>query len=68
MLNCKFGCDELYEQGDISIGEDWSVIVGPSVVDEAARAYVEETIQASIAPRPESAKYFSWHRQHHNFE
>ena len=67
MLNCKFGCDELYEQGDISIGEDWSVIVGPSVIDEAVRAYVEETIQASIAPRPESAKYFAWHRQHHNF-
>lgn len=68
MLNCKFGCDELYEQGDVSVGVDWSVIVNPSLADKTARAYVEGAIQPSISPRPAAAGYFAWHRKHHNFE
>ncbi|MCX8495929.1 MAG: hypothetical protein ORN51_07080 [Akkermansiaceae bacterium] len=68
MLNCKFGCDELYERGFVSIDENWSMIVAPSLTDDTALAYVMDTMHTSIAPRPASAKYFAWHRQHHNFE
>ncbi len=66
MLNCKFGCDELYERGFVSVDENWSVIVAPSLADETALAYIKERIQPAIAPRPWAAKYFDWHRQHHN--
>jgi len=67
MLKCKFGCDELYERGFVSVDENWSVIVAPSLTDQTALAYVKDTIQALITARPASVKYFAWHRQHHNF-
>lgn len=68
MLNCKFGCDEFYERGFVSVDENWSVIVAPSLANATALAYVRDTIQTSMTPRPASVHYFAWHRQHHNFE
>ena len=67
MLNCKFGCDELYERGFISVSDDWTVIVKTSIKDLAAHEYIDERLQNSIVPRPSSSKYFAWHRKHHNF-
>jgi predicted restriction endonuclease len=68
MLNCKFGCDELYERGFVSVDANWSVVVAPSLTDDTALAYVRDKMRTSIAPRPASVTYFAWHRQHHNFE
>ena len=67
MLNCKFGCDELYERGFVSIGPDWSLMTRPSIADKTVRSYIESTMQQRIAPLPGSATYFEWHRTHHGF-
>jgi hypothetical protein len=65
MLNCKFGCDELYERGFVSISEDWTVIRKSSVKDPTAIAYIESIMLDAIPARPKSADYFAWHRNHH---
>lgn len=68
MLNCKFGCDELFERGFISINDDWTVASKSALTDKTALEYIRQTLRVQIAPRPRSAKYFAWHRQHHHFE
>jgi len=67
MLACRFGCDELYERGFISIGPDWSVMVQSSLSDQVVLRYIEDTVRDSIKPRPGSSAYFEWHRHEHGF-
>ena len=67
MLNCRFGCDELFERGFISINDDWTVASKPSVTDKTVTEYIRERLREKITPRPGSTKYFEWHRQHHHF-
>jgi hypothetical protein len=65
MLNCKFGCDELYERGFVSVAEDWTVIRKFSVKDLTVMDYIESKMLDSIPARPKSTAYFAWHRRHH---
>jgi len=67
MLNCKFGCDDLYEHGLISVATDWQIKTKPSLTDETALRYIKEALRGPIVPRPESERYFAWHRHHHDF-
>jgi hypothetical protein len=67
MLNCKFGCDELYERGFISISNDWTVVVKRSITDETVLKYISSTVLKAIEPRPSSKKFFDWHHKYHGF-
>jgi hypothetical protein len=68
MLACRFGCDELYERGFISVGEDWTILIHPSVKDAVVRGYITNTVRTSIKARPGSSVYFKWHRLNHHFD
>lgn len=67
MLNCRFGCDELYERGFIAVDSDWSVISRSSLTDQVARSYVQNNVLSQLSARPDSAIYFAWHREYHGF-
>ena len=65
MLNCKFGCDELYERGFVTVAEDWKIVAKRTVTDETVLKYITSTMLDRIIPRPSSETYFNWHRKHH---
>ncbi|MCH8247368.1 MAG: hypothetical protein IH951_13290 [Bacteroidetes bacterium] len=64
MLNCKLGCDAVYEEGFVTVDKG-KVRVGKSVNElPALQAYVESLIGGPCeAWKPESAPYFKWHQE-----
>lgn len=65
---CKFGCDELYEQGYISV-DGGSVVKLFNCSSDAVQRYIDfvEGKECS-AWSSESSMYFEWHRNHHSSE
>ena len=68
---CKFGCDTLYERGDIVVDENGVVRENlrasndfPSLRDEMAELNGNEVLNYS----PLNAGYFEWHREFHEYE
>ncbi len=66
MPMCKFGCDDLYEKGYITV-EDGEVV---RLLDETVTETVEEYIDSIVGNECEywdedSKKYFEWHKEHH---
>lgn len=64
MLACRFGCDELYERGFVTIGDDGSVETAESLEGHAERIYAMEFLanRRCLAWTSDSATYFAWHR------
>lgn len=67
MLACKFGCDDLYELGYISVDANGMITVVPPDIIECGQL-VSERIAAMdglpcLAFTEANAKYFQWHRQ-----
>jgi hypothetical protein len=64
MLNCKFGCDELYERGYISVDGQGIVVKSSRLVSPVEREYMNSTVLSRIVVSPNSERYFTWHFQH----
>ena len=68
---CKFGCDTLYERGDIVVDENGVVRENfrasndlPSLRDEMAELDGNEVLNYSSL----NAGYYEWHRESHGYE
>lgn len=67
MLNCRFGCDELFGRGLISISKDGRIMVSHLAPEfGAVGRYIEDILPSGTlgfyAQRPGSHKYFAFHR------
>lgn len=60
---CRFGCDELFERGYVTIAADGAIVISPALQGQAL-AYVtqhlaDRTLQTGM---PGRGDYFEWHR------
>jgi Arc/MetJ family transcription regulator len=64
MLACVFGCDALFEDGYVSVGE--GVVIGTAAVaDESAiKRRIDQVRGRAVEEYGSSATYFDWHRDH----
>ena len=63
---CRFGCDELFEKGYISVDNSGNIIGLKKIKNINIKNYLSDIIGAKINPFNESnAKYFEWHRNYH---
>ena len=64
MLNCRFGCDELFGRGLIGFSDSGKLKINSSLRDRVALRYIDQhvptTIKLSLAQRP----FFAWHLRH----
>jgi len=60
MLACKFGCDDLFEKGCISVDEEGHVVVSSKLVDKVAREHSNVVVK-KIERKKEQAIYLEWH-------
>lgn len=64
---CKFGCDDLFERGYISI-IDGQVVSNKKFSTESIDNYINKIEGRTIKKwNAGTAKYFSWHSEHHLF-
>jgi hypothetical protein len=66
MSACRFGCDELYERGYITVGDDGQFILSRAIESsEHARAYAVQHLKGRFFGRPMTGRthYFTWHRE-----
>jgi hypothetical protein len=64
MSACRFGCDELFERGYISVDADGRLILSGAVeASEQARGYARQHLAGRIFGRPMTGResYFAWH-------
>lgn len=62
---CRFGCDELFERGYISVEDDGRLIISRDVESsEHAHAYARQHLAGKVFGRPMAGRedYFAWHR------
>jgi len=65
MSACRFGCDELFERGYISVGDDGRLIMSRALESsEHAHAYARQHLAGKYFGRPMAGRegYFEWHR------
>lgn len=61
MLCCKFGCDELFEQGYIAVNGDGQIIRTDQKRDTVADSYSEIVVGRSLVIPEGQREYFDWH-------
>jgi len=67
MPACVFGCDALFEQGYISVGEAGEILISPQTLTAKG---INEYIKSHLEGRPVAldlsgrGAYFAWHRTH----
>lgn len=65
MAACRFGCDELFERGYVTVGADGTVLLSESVrFADQVMAYVHQHLVGKVFRRSMSGResYFAWHR------
>ena len=65
MSACRFGCDELYERGYVSVDNEGKVILSGAVhASRYAGEYARQYLAGKIFTRSMSGRegYFAWHR------
>lgn len=60
MLACKFGCDDLFEKGYISVAGEGHVVVSSKLVDKVAREHLDIVVK-KVEKKRDQAIYFEWH-------
>ncbi|MBT2616141.1 HNH endonuclease [Bacillus sp. ISL-78] len=66
MPMCKFGCDDLFEKGYISV-DNGIVSVNGKAVTLPLRLYLDQINGLNCAYwNTNTSKYFQWHRNHHD--
>ena len=63
MLNCKFGCDELYERGYISVDGSGKVVKSTKLTSPIEKKYMDSIVRASVHVLSAQKSYFAWHFQ-----
>jgi hypothetical protein len=66
MSACRFGCDELFERGYISIADDGRLLISQELDSASeARAFAFKYLDGNVFGRAMSgrADYFAWHRE-----
>ena len=63
MLNCKFGCDELYERGYISVDGSGKVVKSTKLISPIEKQYMNSIVRASVHILSAQKPYFAWHFQ-----
>ena len=67
MPMCKFGCDELFEKGIISVDNSGLIQQIKSISNVNVKSYIEKFIGTSINSfNSQSAEYFKWHYEFHS--
>jgi len=61
MLCCKFGCDELFEHGYLSINRDGVIVKTAKKSDAVADEYAAAFVGKKIEILPGQIDYFLWH-------
>ena len=61
---CRFGCDELYERGCLSVQNGRITFISKSIVTQTVLDYVKsiDGTKCSVF-NPTTKKYFDWHWQ-----
>lgn|GEM_PF-446750 len=66
MLACRFGCDDLYERGLVTVSSSGEVRVSPDLASHPeANKYAGNHLigKTCSAWKPENDRYFKWHRE-----
>lgn len=63
MLACKFGCDDLFEKGYISVDSEQKVLVSSKLTDNKALSHANLFKERKINVKPAQNKYFRWHAE-----
>jgi hypothetical protein len=66
MSACRFGCDELYERGYISVADDGQLLISRKLDSSPeASAYATDHLSGKVFGRSMSGRagYFAWHRR-----
>jgi hypothetical protein len=61
MLNCRFGCDELYGRGYLAVTKKKETAISKVLDDEVALDYIETYVEPSIEAKAGQMPYFKWH-------
>ena len=61
MLNCVFGCDQLYERGYISVNSTGQVVKSQKLISKTEKEYMESTIASTVTVPSGQKQYFAWH-------
>lgn len=67
MSACKFGCDELFERGYITIADDGGLQLSTALRSGSqAHSYAAEHLTGKTFGRSMNGRegYFNWHRTH----
>ena len=63
MLACRFGCDDLFEKGYITINSFGEITMSPKLMDATALAYTQLLVNKQIKISIAGAVYFKWHQE-----
>ena len=61
MLNCVFGCDQLYERGYISVDASGQVVKSRKLTNETEKRYMESVVTSTVTVPAGQKQYFAWH-------
>lgn len=64
---CRFGCDELFEKGYITVNDDGKVIQLKESININVQGYIDRIINLDcVGFNSLNSKYFDWHRNYHS--
>jgi hypothetical protein len=61
MLNCRFGCDELYGRGYLAVSKTKQTETSEVLDDEVAIDYIQQHINDEVEAKKGQMPYFKWH-------
>jgi len=61
MLNCVFGCDQLYEHGYISVDANGKVAKSRKLMNETEKRYMKSVVRSTVTVPVGQRQYFAWH-------
>ena len=63
---CKFGCDDLFEKGFISVNNEGKIVQIKKVQNDNIEKYINGIINNRVINFSEkNSKYFNWHYEYH---
>ena len=63
---CKFGCDDLFEKGFISVNSEGKIVQLKKVQNQNIKAYIDGILKNRVINYSDSnSKYFEWHYSYH---
>lgn len=64
---CRFGCDELFERGYISVKDGKVVQIKKDNISKVVQDYINKIVNKEVEiPTKARENYYEWHYKHHN--